>query len=140
MNQPEISTTPREHALPVASAEQLDAMYAVAHGLYERADFARAADVLRFIVLVDPLRSDAWWALGACHEQIDDHEVAATLYDVGFRMSDDPDLGLLCARALVKAGDRAAAREMLLSVADVDTSPAIIRKSEDIRQLMGDRT
>jgi hypothetical protein len=135
----ETTMTPRELELPAASAEELDAMYTVAHMLYERADYARAADVLRFVVLADPLRSDAWWALASCHEQVEDHEVAATLYDVGFRLSDRSELGLLCARAWVKAGEHAAAREMLGLVASSDASPEVTRKCEGIRQMMGDR-
>ncbi len=130
-------STPWGEHLPAASAEQLDAMYTVAHMLYERGDFARAADILRYVVLADPLRSDAWWALGACHEQVDDHAIAAALYDIGYRMGEDAALGLLCARAFVRAGEPARAREILATLLDNDPTPDTKVKAQSILHEMG---
>ena len=91
-----------------------DALYQIGWELYQRDAFVQAADVFRFLVVIAPSRSDAWWALGACHEQRDDHAVAAEVYETGYRSGEqDLDLGLLCARARSRAGDLVGARRMI---------------------------
>lgn len=104
--------------------EKLGAFYAVGHELYEREDYVNAAHAFRYVVFRDPLHRDAWWALGACHEQLDDFETAANLYDLGFRATDlDPDLGLRAARAYLEAGDKNAAQNILGQLSEVELSP-----------------
>ena len=108
------------------SPQELDALYAVGHALFERGDFRKAADVFRFVALADPLRGSAWWALGACHEELDDPEVAATLYDLGFRCGGQPaELGFLCARARARAGDASGARSMLEELSELELSAEV---------------
>ena len=109
--------------LPELSDAQADALYAAGHKLYQVDKFRRAADVFRLLALARPLRGDAWWALAACHEQLDDFAVAARLYSIGFRLGgQEAQLGLLCARARARAGDLQGARAMLDEVIEVDPS------------------
>ncbi|MCE7891556.1 MAG: hypothetical protein KJ015_32850 [Myxococcales bacterium] len=99
--------------VPNASAE-IDAYYAVGKLLYDNDDFCRAADVFRLVALLDPRRGDAWWALGACHEQEGELETAAAMYETGFHLGEQPiDIGLLAARALYRTGERARAQEII---------------------------
>lgn len=98
---------------PSASAE-IDAYYAVGKLLYDNDDFRKAADVFRLVALLDPTRCDAWWALGACHEQEGDLETAAAMYETGFHLGEQPiEVGLLAARALHRTGERARAQEII---------------------------
>lgn len=92
----------------------LDALLTLARAQYDGGHFDRAADLCRFAALVDPLRHETWWMLGACLEQRDEIEAAAEVYAIGHDLCPDSvDLALLLARARLNAGDRLAAREAL---------------------------
>lgn len=104
--------------------EELDALYLAGHTLTEQGDFRRAADVFRFIVLVEPLMTEAWQGLGNCHSELDDAETAALIYEAGFRLGgNDPKLGFLCALTLARCGDTAGARDRLAELAELDLEP-----------------
>lgn len=102
-------------------ASALDAFYAVGHQFFEQGDYFRAADVFRYVVASDSARVDGWWALGACHEQIDELEIAAALYEIAFSLSpDNAEIGLLAARARLASGERDAAHEILEAISNLD--------------------
>jgi len=87
------------------SGEQIEALYLAGHSLLGR-DPRRAADGFRLLALCEPLYTDAWHALGSCHEELGELDVAATLYETGFLLGGKaPALGLLAARAHWLAGD-----------------------------------
>ena len=110
-------------------AASLDALYQIGWELYQRDDFTRAADVFRFLALLQPTRHEAWWALGACHEQLDDDAVAAVLYEIAFRAGEGPaELGLLCARARARAGDRSGAADLLASMRGATRDDAVLAR------------
>ena len=112
------------HGRAALSAAQLDALYSVGHMLYEQDRFVRAADVFRYLCFIDPRRTDAWWALGACHEQLDEHEVASVVYGIGFSEDEERvELGLLCARARARSGDPLQARALLDELRPRITTP-----------------
>jgi Flp pilus assembly protein TadD len=99
---------------PSVSQNERDALLGVGQMLYERGEFDKAADVLRFLVVAVPLDARAWWALGSCNEQLDDLEGAAAMYAQAVRLGEeDPQPALLCARALIRLDQREAAREVL---------------------------
>jgi len=104
----------------LSQTEQLEAFYAVGKLLYDQGAIRRAAEIFRYVLSVDARRANAWLALGACHEQLDDLEIAASLYEFGFRVSGhDPELGLLGARARAAVGDLTEAAELLEAVAEL---------------------
>jgi hypothetical protein len=87
------------------SGEQIEALYRAGHSLLGR-DPRRAADVFRLLALCEPLYADAWHALGSCHEELGELDLAATLYETGFLLGGHaPVLGLLAARAYHLAGE-----------------------------------
>lgn len=106
--------------------QRLDALYAIGHELFERDELARAADVFRYLAVAAPERAAAWWGLAACHERLEDYEVAAALYKTGAELSGELELGLLAARAWSLAGDTRTARDVLEDVVDVN-APAELR-------------
>lgn len=130
--------TPNQNPSP---AEALEAFYAVGFQLFEQGDYSRAADVFRYVVVSDQGRADAWWALGACHEQIDDLELAASLYEIGFNMSGhDATLGLLAARARAASGDMDAGRELMQRVAELELDAEQRSRFEAVWRLLEGRT
>ena len=117
--------------------EQFDAIYAVGHLLFQAEDFVRAADVFRFLLLAEPDRTGTWLALGACHERLDEHDLAGALYETGFRIDNQAvELGLLAARARARTGDRQRARELLDDVAHSDPPEQTRIKARNIQTLL----
>jgi len=117
---------------------ELDALYLAGHGLFEQGDFRRAADVFRFMVLVEPLFTEAWQGLGKCHEEADDIETAALMYEAGYRLGgNDPTLGFLCARALMRAGDAVSAREKLAELDSLELEPRFAEGIAALRRVVG---
>lgn len=120
----------------IEPAEQR-ALFAAGHILYARDEYERAADVFRFIVLADPLDADAWWALGACHEQLGDFEAAALQYENAFRFGEArADVGLLWTRALIRAGSTDA-KEALNEVAELELDGVQSRQLSALRAELG---
>lgn len=60
-----------------------EALYAVGHYLLERGKYRDAAAILRTMVQVAPGDERGWLALGVCHEQVDQPEVAIEMYGTG---------------------------------------------------------
>ncbi len=120
------------------SGDELQALYLAGHTLFEQGDFRRAADVFRFMVLVEPLFAEAWQGLGNCHEELDDTETAALLYEAGFRLGgNDSTLGFLCARALAKMGDSAGVRDKLAELGELALEPHIAAGVKALEKMVG---
>jgi tetratricopeptide (TPR) repeat protein len=129
--------SPRDaRGLYTLEREAFDALYAVGHTLFQAEDYVRAADVFRFLLLAEPKRTSAWLALGACHEHLDEHDVAASLYEAGFRLDSQAiDLGLLAARARARSGEHAEAEQLLDDVARADGSRDTSIKIGQVRRI-----
>ncbi len=96
------------------AAAELDALLQAGEELMTRGQTRPAADALRLVALADPLRTEAWHALAACHEQDGDHAAAADIYELGYCLGgEDEPLGLLAVRARLRAGDADAALALL---------------------------
>jgi Flp pilus assembly protein TadD len=106
---------------PVPSAPQaVDALYAVGHWLYNQDRFADAIRVFRAVLRVAPRDERGWLALGACHEALDQHDVALELYDQARRTAEAaPRCNMARARVLRARGMEADARESLEEAARV---------------------
>lgn len=119
-------------------AAELEALYLVGHTFFEQGDFRRAADVFRFLVLAEPLFAEGWQGLGKCHEEEDDIEAAALMYEAGFRLGgNDPTLGFLCAHALRRVGDTTGAARKLEELGDLELDPKIAAGVATLKQLIG---
>ncbi len=60
-----------------------EALYTTAHWLLRRGRVREAAAVSRALVRVAAADERGWLALGACHEQIDQPDLALEMYGVG---------------------------------------------------------
>ena len=63
-------------------ASHVEAVYAVGHAFFVREEHGKAIDLFRLLILCRPQDARSWFALGACHEAIGEHERAITLYEV----------------------------------------------------------
>lgn len=123
-----------------ASAEELEACYAVGRICFERDDFKRAADIFRFITVADPTNRKAWWGLGRCHEALEDYAVAGGIYEIGFLLSGEGfDLGCLSARAWIQAGEEDEAERVLDALDDICENKAEREQLQQLRSEMGAR-
>jgi hypothetical protein len=107
------------------SGEQIEAMYLAGHALLGR-DPRRAADVFRLLALCEPLYADAWHALGSCHEELGELDVAATIYETGFLLgAKAPVLGLMAARAYWLAGEAEHTARLLETLDELELPEAV---------------
>ena len=83
----------------------LEALYATGHWLYVQDRFAHARNVFRAMVHLDPRDERGWLALGACHEAVDQHDIAMELYVAAVETADvAPRCELARARILRQRG------------------------------------
>ena len=61
----------------------IEALYAVGHWLVEQGQYRDAAAILRTMVQLAPTDERGWLALGVCHEQVEQPEVALEMYGTG---------------------------------------------------------
>lgn len=73
-------TTPRREPQVQPSQGALEALYATGHWLYSQDRLTHAQNVFRAMVHLAPRDERGWLALGACHEAIDQHDIALELY------------------------------------------------------------
>lgn len=94
----------------VSAKETQDALYAGGHHMLALERYVDAAAFFRVMVLRDAGDQRGWLALGYCHEQTGDDEVALQLYDAGVESATCKVRCLLAsARVLRKLGDPLAA-------------------------------
>ena len=115
----------------------MNALYFTGFSLVEAGRHREAAHALRFLLLCEPLHVEAWQALGTCHEQLDDPEGAARVFETGFRMGGmQTSLGLLAARALVNAGDASAAARLMEELSELELSEAEQRAANALNRVV----
>jgi tetratricopeptide (TPR) repeat protein len=73
-------TTPRYEGHEQPSQSALEALYATGHWLYSQGRYTHAQNVFRAMVHLAPRDERGWLALGACHEVVDQHDIALELY------------------------------------------------------------
>jgi Flp pilus assembly protein TadD len=61
----------------------IEALYAVGHWLLERGMVRDAAAILRSMVQLSPTDERGWLALGVCHEQAEQDDVALEMFGTG---------------------------------------------------------
>jgi tetratricopeptide (TPR) repeat protein len=97
-----MTTTPMTLAQPSPGA--LEALYATGHWLYSRDRFAHAQSVFRAMVHIAPEDERGWLGLGACHEALDQEDIALQLYETAAGMAIAPRCDLARARILRRRG------------------------------------
>ncbi len=99
-------------------AKAVDGMYAVAFELMNRCRFAKAATVLRAMLVAAPRDERGWVALGVCHEHADQWDVAREVYASGRIFAPESvRLSVALARALRCGQENLDVRERLLEEA-----------------------
>jgi tetratricopeptide (TPR) repeat protein len=61
----------------------VEALYATAHALLARRQFAEAGSICRTMLSIAPHDERGWLVLGACHEGLAQNEIALELYGAG---------------------------------------------------------
>jgi Flp pilus assembly protein TadD len=89
----------------------VEAIYAIGHTLLEQQRAVEAAKVFRVMLRIVPSDERGWLGLGACHEEMDDLDIASELYGTGWTVSQPPSARCLYAlsRIVRLLGDRASA-------------------------------
>ena len=115
-----------EHLTNEATPEgsrAIEAIYAIGHTLLEQQRAVEAAKVFRVMLRLVPTDERGWLGLGACHEELDDLDIASELYGTGWTVAQPPSARCLSAlsRVVRLLGDATTANEYLaesLAVAD----------------------
>lgn len=69
------------------ASQTCDALYAAGFYFLERQRIEDAAALFRAMLLADAEDERGWLALGACHEQLDQGDMAADLYGAGAQIA-----------------------------------------------------
>ena len=97
----------------------IEALYAVSHWLLEQGKFRDAASLLRDMVQIAPADERGWLALGVCHEQAEQAEIALEMYGTGAVLSaSSARCQLARARLLRAAGELSDAEDALDAAAE----------------------
>jgi Flp pilus assembly protein TadD len=93
----------------------IEAIYAIGHTLLEQQRAIEAAKVFRVMLRLVPTDERGWLGLGACHEELDDLEIANELYGTGWTVAQPPSARCLSAlsRVVRLLGDATTANEYL---------------------------
>lgn len=67
----------------LASPNAIEAIYAVAHSLFESQRIVEAIKAFRVMIRIAPSDERSWLGLGSCHEYFNETEVAAEMYGSG---------------------------------------------------------
>ena len=99
---------------PPASPGAIEARYSTGHWLYSQDRFSHAQSVFRALIHIAPDDERGWLALGACHEAMDQHDIALELYiAAGTVVHTTPRCELARARILRRRGQIGEAREAI---------------------------
>jgi tetratricopeptide (TPR) repeat protein len=97
---------------PEPSPAAIEALYATGHWLYSRERFVHAQSVFRALIHIAPEDERGWLALGACHEALDQFDIALEIYlAAGSVVPTAPRCELARARILRRRGLVGEARE-----------------------------
>ena len=98
----------------------IEALYATGHWLYFQDRFGHAQSVFRALIHIAPEDERGWLALGACHEALDQHDIALELYSAaGSVVPTAPRCELARARILRKRGRVTEARHAVEEAARI---------------------
>lgn len=101
-------------AVPELSLAAREALYAAGHNLFSQERVGEAAAVFRILLQLAPTDERGWLALGACHEQIEQPDVAQELYAAGISAAPNAArCALASARLLQRDGREDEAAEAL---------------------------
>jgi hypothetical protein len=89
---------------PQPSPGALEALYATGHWLYSRDRFAHAQSVFRAMIHIAPEDERGWLGLGACHEALEQEDIALEIYVSGTGATCAPRCELASARILRRRG------------------------------------
>jgi tetratricopeptide (TPR) repeat protein len=110
----------------------IEALYATGHWLYSQDRFAHAQSVFRAMIHIAPHDERGWLALGACHEAIDQHDIALELYTTAVGVATAPRCELARARILRMRGLNGEARRALEQAARI----AEHTRDDELRRLV----
>ncbi len=117
----------------VVSPRAVEAIYDTGHWLYSQGRFGHAATVFRAMVYMAAHDERGWLALGACHEQQDQPDIALELYTAAASMAASaPRCELARARLLRSRGRGDEATRALAEAARI----AEEQRDEDLRRLV----
>jgi tetratricopeptide (TPR) repeat protein len=123
---------------PQPSPGAIEALYATGHWLYSQERFSHAQSVFRALIHIAPDDERGWLALGACHEAMDQHDIALELYAAaGSVVHTAPRCELARARILRKRGLVGEAREAVEEAARIAEE---LRDDELRRLVAAERT
>ena len=101
------------------TSEQLEAIYALAHGEYESGKYERAHSLFQLLCHFDHMERRYWMGLGATRQMLRRHEEAVDAYSVASLYGiEDPDPPMHAAECHLVLGDREAARSGFQYVVD----------------------
>jgi Flp pilus assembly protein TadD len=104
---------------PPPSPGALEALYATGHWLYSQDRFANAQSVFRAMIHLAPEDERGWLALGACHEALEEDDVALELYGAAATETTAPRCELARARILRRRGRDTEARAAVAEAARI---------------------
>lgn len=104
----------------------IEALYAMGHWLLEQGNVRDAASILRTMVQVAPSDERGWLALGVCHEQVDQPEIALEMYGVGSALSASARCQLARARLLRASGEQEEALEAYAAAAEATSDDELL--------------
>jgi hypothetical protein len=107
-----MSTHPNRH-------DACDALYAAGHHMLDRDRLEDAVVLFRTMLLADAEDERGWLALGACHERLDQDEMAEELYSAGAQMARTRVRCLLAVSRLFRKLDDDRAEEALDAATDL---------------------
>jgi Flp pilus assembly protein TadD len=109
-----------------------EALYAFGFAMLESERLDDAVKAFRVFVRFAPTDERAWLGLGACHERLDQPDIAAELYGAGTVTATPPSARchLALARIMRDQGDRSAARE------HVDQAEALLGNDAELSVIL----
>jgi type III secretion system low calcium response chaperone LcrH/SycD len=116
----------------------LEAVYAVGHGLYAAGKYDDALDFFRVLCLCRQTESRYWFGFGAASQVLGDHANAVQAYGMAALFdSENPQIPLRAAECFIKLGDTNTARQALEAVGVVtDGKPAHAAYAERARLML----
>lgn len=104
---------PHIDEVSASGSRAIEAIYSIGHTLLEQQRAAEAAKVFRVMLRLVPVDERGWLGLGACHEELDELDIASELYGTGWTVAQPPSARCLYAlsRIVGLLGDRASADE-----------------------------
>jgi tetratricopeptide (TPR) repeat protein len=105
---------------PPPSPGAIEALYATGHWLYSQTRYSHAQSVFRALIHIAPEDERGWLALGACHEALDQQDIAMELYAAaGSVVPTAPRCELARARIFRRRGLAREARESIEEAARI---------------------